>query len=259
MVNRKVLAIVGLVVGGALLNGCYTLPTPNSDFDYQLGGAYPPPSGVGVVTRDRTASPVAGLYNICYVNGFQAQPDEESWWLANHPDLVLRDAQGHPVYDTMWNELVLDISTPAKRTALADIIEPWLKGCAASGFKGVDLDNLDSYSRSGGRLTADQAIAFAKLLTDRGHAANLAMGQKNAAELVSRKADTGFDFVVAEECNRYGECGAYTAGYGDNVFVIEYRQVDFDTGCRDWPNLSIVLRDVNLVPAGSAGYVRAAC
>jgi hypothetical protein len=46
-----------------------------------------------IVSRDRTASPAAGLYNICYVNGFQIQPDEEALWLAEHPDLILRDGQ----------------------------------------------------------------------------------------------------------------------------------------------------------------------
>src|SRR4051812_15827556 len=46
------------------------LPPLHAGFDYQLGGPYPPPAGVEIVTRDRTAPPVEGLYNICYVNAF---------------------------------------------------------------------------------------------------------------------------------------------------------------------------------------------
>src|SRR6185369_6484365 len=57
------------------------LPPVNAKADYQLGGAYPPPAGVMVVSRDRLAARVDGLYNICYVNGFQIQPDEESYWM----------------------------------------------------------------------------------------------------------------------------------------------------------------------------------
>ena len=55
-----------------------TLPPVGGKLDYQLGGAYPPPAGVTIVSRDRNERRRAGLYNICYVNGFQIQPDEES-------------------------------------------------------------------------------------------------------------------------------------------------------------------------------------
>ena len=46
-----------------------------SDWDYQLGGDRPVPDHVGIVVRDRTSEPLAGVYNICYVNGFQTQPE----------------------------------------------------------------------------------------------------------------------------------------------------------------------------------------
>ena len=59
-----------------------TLPQGNGKFDYQLGGAYTPPSGTVTVVRDRTAAIAAGLYNICYINAFQTQPDkaDTDWW-----------------------------------------------------------------------------------------------------------------------------------------------------------------------------------
>ncbi len=76
--------------------GTIALPPANGMLDYQLGGAYTPPAGVVVVSRDRTASPAPGIYNICYVNGFQTQSDERSFWLTEHPELLLRDASGDP-------------------------------------------------------------------------------------------------------------------------------------------------------------------
>lgn len=63
-----------------------TLPPVNAKFDYQIGEAYRPPSGVTVISRDREADPVAGLYDICYVNAFQVQPAEATWWKQNHDD-----------------------------------------------------------------------------------------------------------------------------------------------------------------------------
>jgi hypothetical protein len=87
----------------------------------------------------------------------------------------------------------------------------------------------------------------------------LAIAQKNSAEIVSRRDEMGTDFVVAEECNRWDECQDYIDAYGDVVLVIKYRAMDFDAGCADFPQLSVVLRDLDLVPAGSGGYVYDAC
>src|SRR5215218_1299312 len=53
---------------------------PGMDVDYQLGGNRSVPENVGIVVRDRKAQPEAGRYNVCYVNGFQTQPDERSFW-----------------------------------------------------------------------------------------------------------------------------------------------------------------------------------
>ncbi|MET0389622.1 MAG: endo alpha-1,4 polygalactosaminidase [Polyangiales bacterium] len=245
--------------GGRPAPGELRLPPLNGGLDYQLGGAYSPASSVTIVSRDRTDQPASGLYNICYVNGFQAQPSENDFWLNDHPDLILRDDGGEPVVDEGWDELIFDVSTADKRTRLAAIVAEWIAGCARSGFDAIEIDNLDSYSRSDGRLEREHAVAFVRLLSDAAHANGLAIAQKNASELVSRKAEMGTDFVVAEECNRWDECGDYRDGYGDHVLVIEYRRQDFEKGCADFPNLSIVLRDVPLTPSGRSGYVFDGC
>jgi hypothetical protein len=234
------------------------LPPVNAKADYQLGGAYAPPSGVTVVSRDRNAAPATGLYNICYVNGFQVQPDETALWTGMHPDLILRD-NGAPVIDTEWNEMLIDISTADKRAQVAAIIAGWIDGCKAAGFDAIEIDNLDSYTRSHGLLSADNAVAAMALFSAHAHAAGLAIGQKNSSDIVGRKAELGTDFAVVEECDRYDECDAYRAGYGDHVIVIEYRKVDFDAGCAGFPHLSIILRDKDLVAPGNSTYVYDAC
>jgi hypothetical protein len=236
-----------------------TLPPLDGKLDYQLGGAYTPPAGVTIVSRDREAAPASGVYNICYVNGFQIQQAEESFWTGMHADLILRDNNGSPVIDPDWNEMLIDISTPAKQMAVAAIVGAWIDGCATAGFDAIEIDNLDSYSRSGGRLTEDNAVATMKLFAQAAHAHSLAIAQKNSAELVPRKAELDTDFVVSEECNRYSECGDYQAGYGDHVLVIEYRLQDFNAGCAAYPQLSIVLRDLNLVTPSQSGYVYDGC
>lgn len=237
----------------------FAVPPVNAGVDYQLGGPYAPPAGVTIVSRDRTAPIASGLYNICYVNGFQIQPGEESWWQSHHPQLILRDASGDPVIDEDWNEMLIDVSTPAKRTQVAAIVETWIAGCADAGFDAIEIDNLDSFSRSGGRLLEDDNVAAMHLFATAAHRRGLAAAQKNSSELVGRRAELGTDFVVSEECNHYAECGDYMAAYGNHVIVIEYVRADFNRGCSRYPGLSIVLRDRDVRPRGTAGYVFDGC
>ncbi|MFJ2210823.1 endo alpha-1,4 polygalactosaminidase [Streptomyces sp. NPDC101062] len=235
-------------------------PKANEPFDYQLGGAYEPPAGVRTVIRDRTAQPAPGAYNICYINAYQTQPDAVDWWEENHPDLLLRDTDGDTVIDEDWDEPLLDVSTADRRERLAGIVGGWIDGCARDGFDAVEADNLDSYLRSDSLLDREQAVAFADLLAARAHRAGLAIGQKNAVEMSGARDEIGFDFAVAEECGRYEECGEYADAYDDKVLVVEYRRADFTTACEQWGDrLSIVLRDLDVVPAGEPGHVNARC
>jgi len=235
------------------------LPPPNAGFDYQLGGAYPPPAGVTVVTRDRTEAPAPGFYNICYVNGFQIQSEDVAWWKANHPDLMLRDKGGKIVIDPDWDEIMLAPTTLQRRAELAGVIGGWIAKCASDGFDAVEIDNLDTFTRSHRLITQADAVAQMRLFADAAHAVGLPIAQKNSAEISGRRAAMGTDFAVAEECDRYDECAAYTRAYGDHVLVIEYRRRDFDAGCAAYPGLSIVLRDLDLVTPADKGYVFAKC
>ncbi|MDQ0408258.1 endo alpha-1,4 polygalactosaminidase [Streptomyces sp. NPDC000349] len=247
-----------LVPGSTPAEAAVPAPPPaHADFDYQIGGAYTPPSGVRVVSRDHTASPAAGLYNICYVNAFQAQRGAEDEW---DDDLLLRDAGGDIVYDTEWKEALLDLRTADKRERVAEKIGTWIDSCGDKGFQAVEPDNYDSYTRSEKLLDAADAQAFVKLLAERAHADGLAIGQKNTVELAGNRVANGLDFAVAEECGEWDECGDYTAEFGDHVIVIEYTAEGLSKACSGFADtLSIVRRDLDVSPKGSSSYVRETC
>ncbi len=242
--------------GQAVTPSAVSLPPVRAGFDYQLGGAYPPADGVEVVSRDHTAAPAAGRYTICYVNAFQAQPGAEAEW----GDLVLRDANGEPVIDEDWHEALLDLRTAGKRERVAAKVNRWVDDCAVKGFRAVEPDNYDSYTRSHGLLSDADAQAFVRLLSAHAHEKGLAIGQKNTSELAGRRGENGLDFAVAEECGEQENCDEYTAAFGDQVVVIEYTDEGLATACARWGgSLSIVRRDRDVVPEGAAGYVRRTC
>ncbi|MFR9728429.1 endo alpha-1,4 polygalactosaminidase [Saccharopolyspora sp. MS10] len=256
--SREVAEVRGVAPGLAL-------PPPGAVHDYQLGGAYPPAAEVTAVTRDSTAQPAPGAHNVCYVNGFQSQPQDRELWLSERRDLVLSGPDGEPVRDPGWpEELLLDTSTEQHRTRLAEILGESVSACADRGFDSVELDNLDSYSRSQELLTEEHNLAFAALLTDRAHRAGLAVAQKNAAELGSRGRDeAGFDFAITESCHRYEECADYAATYGGGVLDIEYAEDlrgTFDEVCADpaTPE-STTLRDRELVGPDDPAHVFEHC
>lgn len=239
-------------------------PPVNAAVDYQLGDAYPLPVGVRVVSRDwRTRAP-AGSYGICYLNTFQTQPEHRRWWRTRHPQLLLRRA-GHLVGDRNWpGEYLLDITTPGKRRALGRITSRWMDVCVAHGFRAVEPDNLDSWTRSRGQLDRADALAMSRILVRQAHRRGLAVAQKNTAELASRRGEVGWDFAVAEECQVYRECGVFTRAYGARVIEIEYSdaggRANFDRACAArGARISVLYRDRNLVGPGARQYRFATC
>ncbi|MET0772237.1 MAG: endo alpha-1,4 polygalactosaminidase [Candidatus Limnocylindrales bacterium] len=247
-------------------------PPVHAGVDYQIGGDYPLPEGVTVVSRDWFAGTAPDdAYTICYVNAFQTQddeadverPDERSAWPR---ELVLVELGDDPSWG---GEYLIDISTPEKRAAAAAWMEPIIATCAAKGFEAVEPDNLDSWTRFDDTPMEDRvpfdeadAVAYAELIADIAHRHGLAVAQKNTVELPADVARDriGFDFAVAEECGRWDECQGYVDVYGDHVIVIEYRRRDLERTCRDFGDrLSVVLRDVNVTTPGSETYRYATC
>lgn len=261
-----------IVAGSGPAAASWAPPPVNVKFDYQIGGDYPVPGGTRIVARDWFAgSADPGAYSICYVNAFQTQsdeddvdrPDEQSNW---PPGLVLT-ALGD---DPNWGgEYLVDLSSSAKRAQAAAWVQPMIQACADKGFRAVDYDNLDSWTRFDDTPAEDrvpfgkaQAIAYAEQLTDRAHALGLAVAQKNTVELSRRQARRriGFDFAIAEECGRFSECGDYRDLFGNRVINIEYRRRDFRRACRVvGRRVTVVLRDRDVTQPGSPTYRYAAC
>lgn len=252
-----VVLLVGACVARPAPVDAIPLPPRTAGFDYQIGGGYPPPEGVRVVSRDHRDDPVPGLYNICYVNAFQAQPDAADEW----GDLLLRDARGAVVYDEDWGEAVLDTRTDATRERVAARVNGWVDECADKGFQAVEPDNFDSFTRvPDGLLSAGDNQALIRLLSAHAHERGLAIAQKNTAGLAGARADNGLDFAVVEECGYHDECGAYAAAFGGHVVVVEYTRDGMARACAGWGGeLSVVLRDVEVSTPDDAGYVYGTC
>jgi len=240
------------------------LPPTTGYVDYQLGGAYTVASGVKIVARDSTDYPARGVYSICYINGFQTQPADRATWLKSRKSLVLH-YKGKPVIDENWpDELILDTSTKTKRTAIAKIISKTITTCAKRNFDAVEIDNLDTFTRSKDKLTSSNNRELAKLYATAAHKAGLAIAQKNSAEYAkSFKKTVKFDFAVAEECYRWNECSSYTKAYGARVIDIEYTddlRGTFARACDDLgDSVRLMLRDRDLVTPDSPDYVYEHC
>ncbi len=245
---------------GPVDDATVTLPPPGAVVSYQLGGAYDPPAGTGVVVRDSTGRPADGVYSVCYVNAFQTQPGAD---LDALEDLLLHDGEER-VVDPDWpDEVLYDTSTPRLREQVAELVGRDLDRCATAGFDAVELDNLDAHTRSHGLLDAQDGLDLAALLVRAGHDRGLAVAQKNLAELVDDAAAAGFDLAVVEECAQFEECDAWTDAYGDRVYAVEYtdaQDVPFTEACERWGDrLGLVLRDRDLLAAGDDGHVERRC
>ena len=119
-----------------------------------------------------------GRYNVCYVNGFQTQPDEQRFWKkrtaagaqarrpAGRRRGVGRVAARHP--------------HEGEARALARIVGRWTDGAPTTASTAVEYDNLDSFTRSHRLLERRHAIAFARLLVRRAHAPTWRSGRRTS-------------------------------------------------------------------------------
>lgn len=246
--------------------GRIRLPAAGAGFDYQLGGASAPPPGVSIVERDRTARPAGAGYDICYVNGFQTQPDASERFAAEHPGLLLHAGgpAGAPLADPGWpDEYLFDTSTASTRQSLAAIVAPWIRGCARDGYDAVEIDNLDSYTRSRGALSAADNLALAADYARIAHESGLAIAQKNTADQARTLAAEGYDFAVTESCAAFDECDAYAAAYPvvlDIEYTDELGASRFAAACaRAGRTLTMIMRDHDLVASSDPAHVYRSC
>jgi hypothetical protein len=155
----------------------------------------------------------AGRYAICYVN-VGASED----FRADHgrfPNNVIGTSNGWP------GERWLDIR---RLDILGPILEARMRTCAHKSFDAVEPDNVDGYAnQTGFPLTRQDDLHFVRWLARTAHGLGLAVGLKNALELVPSLVSR-FDFAVVEQCFEYNECDrvAPFVRRGKPVYAVEY-------------------------------------
>lgn len=150
------------------------------------------------------------------------RPDKDQF----PPELLGKDYAGWP------GEKWLDIR---RLDLLAPIMCARLDLCMARGFDAVEPDNIEMHDTDTGFLItyADQ-LAYARWLADQAHLRGLAIGLKNAPDMVADSLSF-FDFAITEDCYIQGWCNRVlpfiTAG--KPVFAAEYTDtgVDFHAAC----------------------------
>ena len=243
---------------GALVAAAVLAPPVDAGFDYQIGGDYPLPTGVTVVSRDwREGSAPDGAYAVCYVNAFQTQPGERRRWPR---DLVLTELGDDPGWP---GEFAIDISTDRKRVRAARAAGRMVRRCAEKGFEAVEFDNLDSWTRFERRAVRPPPTRSPTRGGSRAWRTLAGSRPRRRTRHSSAPRGASPDRLrlrVAEQCGRYRECGRYRALYGDRVLAIEYRRRDFRRTCaRIGAAVSVVLRDRDVSTPGSRGYRFATC
>ncbi len=223
-----------VAVSAVLLAGCQNVPTPvattapvwrpapGSTWQWQL--ADPVDTGVRAQVFDvdglDTDSSTVGVLHaggsdvICYLDIGAVEryrPDAGSF----PAPVVGRTVDGWP------EERYLDIRR-------IDLVGPpilhRLDTCRAKGFDGVEGDVVDAYSNdSGFPITAADELAFLSWFAGAAHARGLAVGLKNAVELVPQ-AVGWFDFAIVEDCVAEDTCAGFSPfiAQGKAVFDAEY-------------------------------------
>ena len=163
------------------------------------------------------------------VIGYISVGSREDWRPdAGHfpPELLGKDYDGWP------GEKWLDIR---RIDLLGPIMRARLDLCKEKGFDAVEPDNIEIHGNdSGFPISYADQLAYAGWLADEAHARGLAIGLKNAADMVT-EALPFFDFAITEDCFVQGwhERVLPFIAAGKPVFAAEYTdtEVDFQAAC----------------------------
>ncbi|MEL7278438.1 MAG: endo alpha-1,4 polygalactosaminidase [Pseudomonadota bacterium] len=195
-----------------------------------------------VEAEDIAALKARGILTICYVSvGTMENYRDDA-------DAFPADVLGAQLGN--WpNERYVDIRD---LDTLLPIMAARFDTCAAKGFDAVEPDNMDlHHNEPGFPITAAIQTRYAVALAELAHARGLAIGQKNAEDLIPDLLDT-FDFIITEHCFASDRC-ARSAPYpaaGKAAFAAEYlhRPVDFDAACAEARalGLSMIRKDRGL-------------
>ncbi len=214
-------------------------PVPDDRLQWQLGDL---PADLTVDAEvydldlfETTRSEVARLHGkgrfvVCYLSAGS--------WEPYRPDArrFPRSLRGRPIAgfeDERW----LDVR---RLDVLLPLMTARLDRCAAKGFDGVELDNVDGWTnRTGFPITKEHQFRYLRRLANEAKARGLSPGLKNALGLVPRLVGH-FGWALNEQCVQYDECGRLrpfvTAGKA--VFVVEYHGTPTEVCRRVPPGMS---------------------
>jgi hypothetical protein len=156
------------------------------------------------------------------------------------PEVLGKDYDGWP------GEKWLDVR---RIDLLAPIMLRRLDLCKAKGFDAVEPDNIQIHDNATGfPITYKDQLKYARWLADEAHARGLAIGLKNASDMVM-EALSFFDFAITEDCFYEGWCEQVLPfiAAGKPVFAAEYTDtgVNFSAAC-NWGkqhNISFILKN----------------
>jgi len=223
-------------------------PAPGLTWQWQLSE---PPVDTRVEAQvydidlfDNDASVVKILHDqgrkvICYISVGSREdwrPDADQF----PPEVLGKDYDGWP------GEKWLDIR---RIDLLALIMRRRLDLCKVKGFDAVEPDNIQIHDNDTSfPITFGEQLAFARWLAAETHARGLAIGLKNAPDMLAGSLDF-FDFAITEDCYVQGWCDQILPFIqaGKPVFAAEYTDtgVDFEAAC-SWGrqhNISFILKN----------------
>jgi endo-alpha-1,4-polygalactosaminidase (GH114 family) len=166
-----------------------------------------------------------GVKVVCYISvgsWEDKRPDADQF----PTEILGNDYEGWP------GERWLDI----RRTdMLYPIMQARLDLCKAKGFDGVEPDNIEIHdNHTGFPLTYNDQLAYARWLAEVAHDRGLAIGLKNAPDMVTDSLSF-FDFAITEDAFYYGWVDKVLPfiAAGKPVFAAEYTDmdVDFNAAC----------------------------
>jgi hypothetical protein len=161
-----------------------------------------------------------GVKVICYISvgsWEDKRPDAQKF----PPDVLGKNYEGWP------GERWLDIR---RLDLLAPIMQARLDICKEKGFDGVEPDNIEIHDNNTGfPVTYADQLSYAHFLADEAHARGLAIGLKNAPDMV-KDSLSFFDFAITEDAFyfKWIEKMLPFIDAGKPVFAAEYTDMDID-------------------------------
>lgn len=203
-------------------------PSPGDTFQVQFSDEFDPSVEADIYDLDLFDTDTAiiaelharGARVLCYISvgsWEEWRPDADDF----PPEIIGNKYEG-------WaGERWLDIR---RFDLLAPIMLARLDLCLEKGFDGVEPDNIQVHDNdSGFPITPADQQAYAIWLAGEAHARGLAIGLKNAPDMVAELLPC-YDYALIEDCSVYGFCADYAPfiAAGKPVFAIEYTDMDID-------------------------------